>query len=400
MNTIIITNETERSLASRACSWKMANVFTMKDTLSLIIERIDNVEDLVSLGGTSKAVHNLLREMIQKNETTKKYTVRYPREEHFRNENNKKMRKHDVEKSYNYQKYSYTLARFFKVPCANTKQLFDLNAVPRCEFDGYDYKTRKTSLEGIVWKNGCFKNNVFDSITIDKRCNTLDCVTFENLKTNIVSNMPVKNCTFRDFSIGGQMKNVCNTRFLGDEILQSEFVRMSFGGPAYYKNCTFKRVYFFHCNFMDSIFEDCVFEDCHFLGCNIDACIFMSKLTKVLFEDSDLKNTWFLPYLKNEDEYGLIVKSLSFIGCKISRVCLNCFHEKDAYHNGMVHYRHLFAFIETNLEYVSNCTNVMYDRLVIKKNSTHNQDPTAGFLIHYSSRCKNRSVVQNNIHRF
>ena len=50
----------------------MANVFTMKDTLGLIVERIDNVEDLVSLGGTSKAVHNLLREMIQKNENITK----------------------------------------------------------------------------------------------------------------------------------------------------------------------------------------------------------------------------------------------------------------------------------------------------------------------------------------
>lgn len=372
----------------------MANVFTMKDTLGLIVERIDNVEDLVSLGGTSKAVHNLLREMIQKNETTKKYTVRYPREEHFRNKNNKKMRNHDVEKSYNYQKYSYTLARFFKVPCANTKQLFDLNTVPRCEFDGYDYKTRKTSLKGIVWKNGYFKNNVFDSISIDKRCNTLVDVTFENLKTKIVSDMAVKNCTFRDFSIGGKMKDVRNTRFLG-----GEFSRMSFG-PAYYTNCTFKGVYFFYCSFMDSIFEDCVFEDCHFLGCNIDDCIFMSKLTKVLFEDSELKNTWLLPYLKNEDEYGLIVKSLTFIGCKISRVCLNCFHEKDAYHNGMALYRHLSHFIETNRDYVSNCTNVMYDRLVIKNNSTHNQDPTAGFLVHHSSRWKNRSVIHKNIHRF
>ena len=357
----------------------------MKDTLSLIIERIDNVEDLVSLGGTSKSVHNLLREMIQKNETTKKYTIRYPREENFRT---KKMRNRDVQTSYNYQKYSYTLARFFKLSCANTKQLFDLNRVPRCEFDGYDYKTRKISLEGIVWKNGYFKNNVFDSITIDKRYNTIVDVTFENLKTKIFSDMPVENCTFKDFSIGGSMKLVYNTNFLG-----GEFTRMCLD-MGDYSNCKFKGVFFFYCTFRDSIFEDCEFEECNFLGCDIDMCIFSSKFTKVLFEDSKLKNTWLLPYLKNEYEYSLLVNGLQFTGCKISRVCLNCFHEKDAYHNGIFVCIHLSDFLQISRDYIYNCTHVMYNGLVMKNNSIQNQDPTAGFLHHHSSTWKNSIVIE------
>jgi uncharacterized protein YjbI with pentapeptide repeats len=369
-------------------------MFSDRDVLTLIIGKIDYIDDLVNLASTSKETYEIIREMILQDEIKKRYKIKYPCVDNLRRKkDNTKFknnlyhsRERDKTLMYNYQKYAFSLSKIFKIPCKHTKKLFDMTEIPECKFDGSHKKDSKLICKKILWKNGIFSNTTVDNVLVQRNTiNPIENISFQNVTLKKMFFLePLKNSIFRNCNFLGLDKDISSDSYYScfsgvldfRNTIQGcintvfdlcKLVNLKIAGL--FKKCTFKNVLFEKCEFNTAVFEDCIFENCVFKDCSTNEVVFISTFRKTTFRGCDIFLTWFLPNVKSEGSFSILLKKFSLVNCTINYAFFFCLYETN-----LVISRYTQTYLDSAIPHITNIDKVMFYNIgwhYIKEKNTH-----------------------------
>lgn len=358
-------------------------MFSDKDVLTLIIGKLDYIDDLANLASTSKETYEIIRQMISQDEIRKRYKIKYPCVDNLRRKkDNTKFKKNiygsrdrqDKSLMYNYQKHTFLLSKILKIPCKHTKKLFNMTEIPECKFDGSHKKDSKLICKKIVWKNGIFSNTTLDNVLVQRNTiNPIENTSFQNVTLKKIffleplKNSIFKNCNFlgidKDSSSDSLVYYSCFSGVLDfRNTIQGcintvfdlcKLVNLKIAGL--FKKCTFKNVLFEKCKFKIAVFEDCIFEDCVFKDCSTNEAVFISTFRKTIFRGCDIYSTWFLPNVKSEGSFSVLLKKFSIVNCTTNNAFFFCLYETD-----LVISRYIRSYLEHAIPHIINIDKVMF----------------------------------------